>query len=136
MDENGKKIGNLIPFQKGKTGNPKGRPKGARSFKTILRELLLVETKEIDPISGEERKISQKEKLAIAAVLRAMKDEAYANGALEQILNRLEGKVTEKVEQTVTAGPSIDLSKLSTEELEQWRALLEKAGKSTEGDTE
>jgi hypothetical protein len=30
----------LIPFEKGKSGNPNGRPKGKRNRSTIIRELL------------------------------------------------------------------------------------------------
>jgi len=31
---------NLKPFEKGKSGNPKGRPKGVRSWSTIIQGLL------------------------------------------------------------------------------------------------
>lgn len=31
---------NLIPFVKGKTGNPNGRPKGVKNWSTIIQKLL------------------------------------------------------------------------------------------------
>ena len=30
---------NLIPFEKGKSGNPSGRPKGSKNKKTVLKQL-------------------------------------------------------------------------------------------------
>jgi hypothetical protein len=30
----------LIPFQEGQSGNPNGRPRGSKSMKTILREMM------------------------------------------------------------------------------------------------
>ena len=37
-----KRLKNLKPFKKGQSGNPKGRPEGARNFKTILEEIFSV----------------------------------------------------------------------------------------------
>ena len=34
------KIENLKPFEKGKSGNPTGRPKGSKNRSTIIREML------------------------------------------------------------------------------------------------
>lgn len=33
-------MGNLKSWQSGQSGNPKGRPKGSRNFKTIIRDML------------------------------------------------------------------------------------------------
>lgn len=39
MANNKNNLKNLIPFQKGKSGNPNGRPKGRKSLSTIVSEL-------------------------------------------------------------------------------------------------
>jgi len=43
MAENSIKTAKVIgtPFEKGKTGNPNGRPLGTRNFKTVMREAMV-----------------------------------------------------------------------------------------------
>jgi len=44
-DENeDKRLDNLKPFEKGKSGNPKGRPKGIKNWSTVIQQLLADET--------------------------------------------------------------------------------------------
>ena len=43
---------NLIPFQKGESGNPNGRPKGSRNRATIVRQWLEVNRESFNPLTG------------------------------------------------------------------------------------
>lgn len=55
-------------FQKGKSGNPKGRPKGAKSFGSAVRKQLSEKVQLIQ--NGKPRKVSK----ADAVIMRVMKD--------------------------------------------------------------
>lgn len=39
-EEHDKRLDNLKPFQKGKSGNPKGRPKGIKNLSTVIQQIL------------------------------------------------------------------------------------------------
>jgi uncharacterized protein DUF5681 len=69
-------------FKKGRSGNPKGRPKGSKNFATLLREALSkkVEVRE----NGRRRKIT---KLAASAAQLANKVAMADTRTLELVLN-------------------------------------------------
>ena len=72
---------NLIPFKKGKSGNPKGKPVGALSMTTKIKEFLMELGKD-----GE----TNADKLKRAIVLRAItKSDVLA----KEILARVDGNV-------------------------------------------
>ena len=61
-------------FEKGKSGNPKGKPKGSRNRSTILKELLDINDNELKMHMAQiEKAIEQKDTSAYNAVL----DSAY-----------------------------------------------------------
>ncbi len=92
---------NLKPaWDKGQSGNPNGRPKGARNRSTILRQLLDFNDQELKMHQAQiEKAIEQKDTNAYKAVL----DSAY-------------GAPVQQIEQTQT---NVDLSDLTTDEIKE-----------------
>lgn len=67
-------------FQPGKSGNPKGRPKNAKGFKTIIRAAMLQKVRVRS--GGKERTISRAEALVMKVVELASKDNFKATEKL------------------------------------------------------
>ena len=87
-----------MPWQKGNSGNPKGRPKAYESIAALLREELA------RPYQGAQ---TNKERIVAVVVAQAAKGNL---AALAWIAERTESKVTDKVEQsgTVTTRIRVD----------------------------
>lgn len=94
---------NVIPHQykPGQSGNPKGKPKGTLSFKTVIKQLL--ELEEIDE-SGD--RIAN-----IVAMTKKVMDRAKKGDirAYEVLADRAEGKPVQKVENKHEGGISLFL---------------------------
>lgn len=87
-----KRIKNLKPFVKGQSGNPKGRPEGSKSFRTLIKQFL--ETAEVD-VKGEKKD-------GYYAVVAALYNKATKKGdikAIREILDRIDGKTVQAIEQ-------------------------------------
>lgn len=109
-----KSLANLKPFQPGQSGNPGGRPKGRTVYKTV-RELLY------ERAGGEE---------ALEAIaegyIDAMKRGSFPH--LKEFIDREEGKIPDRLANADGSNlAGVDFSKLTTEELTLYRALLLKA---------
>lgn len=80
-------------FKPGQSGNPKGRPKGARSFKTALSKEL--ETKLEIKEAGKTKKVSKLEAVAKRLVTDALNGNAKALTELLRQLNLHFGDVSD-----------------------------------------
>jgi hypothetical protein len=99
-------VDNLTPWQKGQSGNPKGKKKGTKNYTTRLREMLdLVATSDdydnddaamIERLSSlmGDRKITKGDVMLIKLVVQATKKNNLQ--AMTQIMDRLEGKAVQK----------------------------------------
>lgn len=117
----------LIPFKPGDERAKKGgRPKGSRNMQDILIELFGKEVFSRDPITGEDRNITVKERLALSLIGKAMKGDVPA---FKELMDRAEGKVTDKVDVTTSAADPFDPTKLTTEELKTLETLLAKSAR-------
>jgi hypothetical protein len=93
---------NLKPYKKGECGNLNGRPLGSRNIKTRIKELL-DNYEEIINDNGIEKKIDGNDKLILSLIERAFKDKNL--NAINMLLDRLEGKPTQRTEVEIANSP-------------------------------
>lgn len=88
------RINNLKPFKKGQSGNPKGRRKGQRDYRTLFW-IALEHIANNHDMTAEQ----VEEALHVAGITRAIKGDFFFH---QEILNRVYGKPTEKMD--ITSG--------------------------------
>lgn len=94
---------NLIPFKKGQSGNPKGRPVGVPNSKTRLLRILQLVQKKKNPVTGNEEEFTVAEQMDMAIMAKALKGDI---SAYREILDRLEGKSNQTTDVNVTEIPA------------------------------
>lgn len=93
---------NLIPYKKGQSGNPKGRPKGSKNRSTIAKKWLQV-IKEIEnPLTLESEELSQEDLITLALLKKAANGDVNAYKAL---MDSGYGSPVQQVEQTILEQP-------------------------------
>ena len=100
-------------WEKGESGNPNGRPKGAKNRSTIARYWLDVNQKLKNPLTGSEETMSQEDLMTLALIKKAREGDVNAYKAL---MDSGYGAPVQQIEQTNT---DIDLSGMSTDELKE-----------------
>lgn len=89
----GNNDGEATQFQQGKSGNPSGRPPGARSFKVIIRELMAADiTYKLD---GKKITVNAGQAMIATQLRKAIEKEDTA--AAKYLTEHLEGKPVQAV---------------------------------------
>mgnify|MGYP006916046021 CR=1 FL=1 len=125
-------------FQKGKSGNPKGRPRKGKSFNDIfLAELGKMKQEITDPKTGKSRVIDGKTAMCLAYIRLAFhgESEGIREKALDRIMTRIDGPIIQQIELSGSVEQNgtqalvnmIDINKLSPEETEALGKILEKS---------
>lgn len=108
----GVKEDNLKPaWEKGESGNPKGRPKGSKNRATIARYWLSIDQKLKNPLTGNSETMSQEDLMTLALIKKARDGDVTAYKAL---MDSGYGAPVQQLEQQQT---TIDLSGLSTDDI-------------------
>ncbi len=103
--EKGKTPEGAIPFKEGESGNPAGRPPGAKSFATILNKLLDLAASDEDYSDAEilkmfpDKQATNREIFMARMMIKAKRDSDSKSA--ERLMNRVEGRPIETVKQTV-----------------------------------
>lgn len=120
-------------FQKGVSGNPKGRPKKGKTFPDLLQKELERVKLEVQVKEGQTKTMNGKELLCRTLVRLALNsdDDHIKLQAIDKIFDRMEGKPISNVimdakVDTPSVFDEIDVSKLSTEEKKNLESILMK----------
>jgi hypothetical protein len=96
------KINNLKMFQKGSSGNVKGKPKGTKSRATVLRKLIYMKAMVENPNGeGALMKGTVEEQIAVALIRKALAGDI---AAFREIMDSVYGKIPQPVENPVDPG--------------------------------
>ena len=110
---------NLIPPVKGEVRNPNGRPVGSKNTKTILERFLNLEMNQKNPFNQQNEQMTVLELMNLKQIANALEGDL---AAYKEIIDRHEGKVVAKAEQTTI---NIDAGKLTDEEIKKINDSLE-----------
>ena len=100
---------NLIPFVKGQSGNPKGRPKGSKNRSTVAKKWLAVEQNQKNPLTNKDEDMSQEDLITLALIKKARKGDVQA---YQKLLDSAYGAPVQQIEQTNIEQPLFpDVSK-------------------------
>lgn len=99
----------LIPYKKGQSGNPKGRPKGSKNRSTIVKEILnlMVQVKDDE---GNNKWQSNEYLIVQAMVNKAIEKGDVA--AFNALYDNLYGKLKDTVDMNTTETINHDFKKL------------------------
>jgi hypothetical protein len=89
-------------FKKGESGNPNGRPKGARNRSTIAKYWLDVNQKLKNPLTNQEETMSQEDLMTLALIKKAREGDVAAYKAL---MDSGYGAPLQQIEQTILEQP-------------------------------
>ena len=92
----------LIPFKKGESGNPAGRPKGSKNRSTVARQWLEVNQSLKNPLTGEQELMSQEDLMTLAIIKKAREGDVSAYKAL---MDSGYGQPLQQIEQTILEQP-------------------------------
>ena len=94
---------NLQPaWEKGVSGNPKGRPKGSKNRSTIAKKWLNTKQKAKNPITGEEEILTQEDLITLAQLKKARDGD---KGGYDALVDSAYGKPVQQIDQHITEQP-------------------------------
>ena len=93
---------NLIPYKKGQSGNPKGRPVGSKNRSTIAKKWLQVEQDLKNPLTGDNEIMSQEDLMTLALIKKARTGDTQA---YQKLLDSAYGAPLQQVIQEIVEQP-------------------------------
>lgn len=107
-------------FKKGQSGNPAGRPRGAKNRSTIARKWLEAVEKHKNPITGQMEDMTQEDIITLAQIIKARKQNSMSYKVL---LDSAYGSPDQNI--TTQNLTKLDLSDIAMDEIERVVNLID-----------
>ena len=107
-------------FKKGQSGNPSGRPRGAKNRSTIARKWLEAVEKYKNPITGQMEDMTQEDIITLAQIVKARKQNSMSYKVL---LDSAYGSPDQNI--TTQNLTKLDLSDIAMDEIERVVNLID-----------
>jgi hypothetical protein len=91
-------------FKKGQSGNPRGRPKGARSRSTIVQEWLECSEMIVNPLTGKNQRLQESDIITLALIKKARKGDVQA---FKELMDSGYGRTVNQIDHT-TGGEKLN----------------------------
>lgn len=105
--------GRYSSWKKGQSGNPAGRPQGARGRATLLKDLLDLNVRneqggEVpNPLDPKEKKISYEKAIMVALIKKALAGNIVA---IQEVQNTLHGKIKDETDVTLQQDEPLEIT--------------------------
>lgn len=119
-------------FEKGKSGNPNGKPVGSKNRSTIAKKWLDTETEWTNPITGIKETISLEDQITLAQIKAAR--EADTPQAYKVIMDSRYGAPKQEIEHSGEIEMEFDIGKLNAEDFATLLHITAKAKSAKDGE--
>lgn len=94
--------GNLKSWKPGQSGNPKGKPKGAKNRSTVIKKWADAKLELVNPVTKEKQKGTVEDEVVLALISKARKGDVPA---IREFLDSLYGKAAQPLTGEGGEGP-------------------------------
>lgn len=126
-------VGGVVKWAKGQSGNPNGKPRGAKDTKKVLGDFFDLTLKGEHPITGEHGEFSIRDLLFAKQIAKAINEGDTT--AFNSLMDRYEGKAKQTSDISINAAHNLRYQIKNHDDFLKQIALIEQEQKELEEET-